>query len=182
MNPKIKKHWTRFEEGKAYYDALLKVFSTEQLNFHPSENSWSMLDVMQHLYTSESISFKYLQKFDFNRKDERVGLMSEIKTIFLVNRLNSRKKYQAPKVLSDNKDKLGISNDPHEFSHQWEELRKDMFDYVTEFPDEKLRNFTFSHPAVGKLNVSQTFQFFVSHLKHHQYQIESINHDKNFPL
>lgn len=181
MNSKIQQHWTRLEEGKAYYDALLEVFSDEQLNFHPQPGAWSMLDVMQHLYTSENISLKFMQNFDFNRKDEKVGLKAEVKTMLLVNRLNSRKKYEAPKVLSEKKDSLNISHDVHQFRHQWEDLRNEMFSFLEEFNPNKIGHFVFSHPAVGKLNVVQTLQFFVAHMKHHQYQIESINHHKDFP-
>lgn len=181
MNTKIQKHWERMEDSKGYYDALLQVFNEDQLNFHPEEGSWSMLDVMQHLYTSENISLQFMQNFDFNRKNEKVGLKAEVKTMMLVNRLNSRKKYQAPKVLSDKKDSLNISSDPHEFAHQWEALRNDMFSFLNDFPAEKIGHFIFAHPAVGKLNILQSMQFFVSHLKHHQYQIESINHHKSFP-
>jgi hypothetical protein len=181
MNPKIQKHWERLEEAKAYYDALLQVFNLEQLNFHPASGGWSMLDVMQHLYTSENISYQFLKNFDFNRKNEKLGLKSEIKTMLLVNRLNSRKKYQAPKVLSEKKESLNISHDAHEFAHQWEELRSEMFNFLNEFPSDKLKHFSFSHPAVGKINVIQTLQFFVAHMKHHQYQIEAINHHKDFP-
>jgi uncharacterized damage-inducible protein DinB len=181
MNSKIQKHWSRIEDAKAYYDALLQVFNDDQLNFHPEEGSWSMLDVMQHLYTSENISLQFMQNFDFNRRDEKTGLKSEIKTMLLVNRLNSKKKYNAPKVLADKKDSLDISHDSHQFTHQWEDLRNDMFSFLDEFPEEKINHFVFAHPAVGKLNVLQTLQFFVAHLKHHQYQIESINHHKDFP-
>lgn len=181
MNPKIQKHWARLEEGKAYYDALLQVFNEQQLNFHPEDGAWSMLDVMQHLFTSESISLKFMQNFDFNRKDEKVGLKSEIKTILLVNRLNSKKKYKAPKILSEKKESLNISHDAHEFSHQWENLRNEMFSFLDDFPEDKIGHFIFAHPAVGKLNVLQTLQFFVAHMKHHQFQIESINHHKDFP-
>jgi|GEM_PF-877777 uncharacterized damage-inducible protein DinB len=181
MNSKIQKHWARLEEGKAYYDALLQVFNEEQLNFHPEEGAWSMLDVMQHLYTSENISLQFMQNFDFNRKNLKVGLKSELKTILLVNRLNSKKKYKAPKILSEKKDSLNISHDSHEFSHQWENARNEMFNFLNEFPDDKIRHFVFSHPAVGKLNVLQTLQFFLAHMKHHQFQIEAINHHKNFP-
>ena len=78
MNPKIQKHWARVEEGKAYYEALLQVFNDKQLNFHPEQGAWSMLDVMQHLYTSEKISLQFMQNFDFNRKgyEKKVGLKS----------------------------------------------------------------------------------------------------------
>ncbi|MGM0580384.1 MAG: DinB family protein [Bacteroidota bacterium] len=181
MNSKIQKHWARMEEGKAYYDALLQVFNEEQLNFHPEEGAWSMLDVMQHLYTSEKISLQFMQNFDFNRKNEKLGLKSEVKTMLLVNRLNSRKKFQAPKILSEKKDSLNISLDPHEFSHQWEDLSSEMFNFLSEFPENKIGHFIFSHPAVGKLNILQTLQFFVAHMKHHQYQVEAINHHKDFP-
>ena len=181
MNAKIQKHWERLEEGKAYYDALLQVFNEEQLNFHPEAGSWSMLDVMHHLYTSESISLKFMQNFDFNRKNEKLGLKAEIKTMLLVNRLNSRKKYQAPKVLSEKKESLNISHDIHKFTHQWEDLRAEMFNFLNEFPEDKLGHFSFAHPAVGKINVIHTLQFFVAHLKHHTYQIEAINHHNDFP-
>jgi uncharacterized damage-inducible protein DinB len=181
MNPKIQKHWARMEEGRAYYDALLQVFNDDQLNFHPEAEAWSMLDVMQHLYTSENISLQFMQNFDFNRKDEKVGLKSKVKTILLVNRLNSRKKFKAPKVLAEKRDSLGISHEAHEFSHQWKELENEMFKFLNEFPEDKIGHFIFAHPAVGKLNILQTLQFFVAHMKHHQYQIEAINHHKDFP-
>ncbi|WKK84772.2 DinB family protein [Marivirga arenosa] len=181
MHSKIQKHWERYENGKQYYDALLKVFNDDQLNFQPSENAWSMLQVMQHLYTSESLSLKFLQNFDFNRKDEKLGLKAELKTMLLVNRLNSKKKFKAPKVLSDNKSNLDIRDDAHEFGHQWQKLDQDLLSFLQDFPTDKINHFCFMHPAVGKQNVIQCLQFFVSHMKHHQHQIEAINHHKDFP-
>lgn len=181
MNPTIQKHWERLEFSKAYYDALLQVFNEEQLKFSPEPGAWSMLDVMQHLYTSETISLQFMQNFDFDRKNEKLGMKSEISTILLVNRLNSKRKFEAPKVLTEKKDTLDISADSHEFFHQWEKMRLEMLDFLSNFPEDKIKHFVFFHPAVGKLNILQTLQFFVAHLKHHQFQIGSINHHKDFP-
>ena len=182
MHKKLEKHWNRLEEIKEYYDALLKVFNEEQLNFKPDENSWSMLEVMQHLYTSESISLNFVKAFDFNRKSEKLGLKSQFYTILLVNRLNSKKKFKAPKVLADKKPELNISDDPHQFQHQWDDKRKELKEVLEDYPTDKLDYFTFSHPAVGKLKITQMLQFFHAHLKHHQHQIEAINHHKDFPV
>lgn len=181
MNKKILNEWQRLENSKEYYEALLKVFTPEQLTFNPNENSWSMMDVMHHLYTSERISLNFMQNFDFNRKNVKLGLKSRVKTILLVNRLNSPKKFKAPKILEENKNKFDLSTDAHQFHHQWDDLRSEMNDFLTNFSDDKISHFVFSHPAVGKLNILQTMQFFTSHLKHHQYQIESINHHPQFP-
>lgn len=181
MNKKVLNEWQRLENSKAYYEALLKVFTPEQLTFQPDQSSWSMMDVMHHLYTSERISLNFMQNFDFNRKNLKLGLKAKIKNILLVNSLNSPKKYVAPKVLADNKDKLSLSTDAHQFHHQWDDLRIEMNDFLESFPEEKIPYFVFSHPAVGKLNLLQTLQFFNAHLKHHQYQIESVNYHPQFP-
>ena len=182
MHKKIKKHWDRLEHTKEYYDALLKVFNEQQLNFKPDANSWSMMEVMQHLYTSESVSLDFVKNFDFNRKSLKLGIKSQLYTILLVNRLNSKKKFKAPKVLSDKKDNYSIANDPHDFQHQWDDKRKEMKEVLEAYPDDKLDYFTFSHPAIGKMKLGQMLQFFNAHLKHHQQQIESINHHPNFPV
>jgi uncharacterized damage-inducible protein DinB len=181
MHQEIEKHWTRLGRAKEYYDAVLKVFSPEQLHFKPDANSWSMMEVMQHLYTSEQLSATFISNFDFNRKNEKLGLMSELKTILLVNRLNSKKKFKAPKVLIENKDTFNLSDDPHTFQHEWDELRNEMKGLMENYPEEKLSYFTFYQPVIGKITLSQTLQFFKAHLKHHEHQIEAINHDKNFP-
>ncbi len=182
MHPKIEKHWKRIEASKEYYDALLKVFNPEQLNFKPESNAWSMMDVMQHLYTSEKLSSNFVRNFDFSRKNMKLGLKSRIKTILLVNRLNSKKKFKAPKILEQNMGNLNLSEDAHEFQYQWGELRNDIKSMLDNFPEDKLKHFTFSHPAVGKLTITQTLEFFNSHLNHHKHQIEKINHHPNFPV
>lgn len=181
MHPKIEKHWQRFEKSKEYYEALLKVFSPEQLHFKPAPDSWSMMEVMHHLYTSEKLSANFIKNFDFNRKNEKLGLMSLLKTILLVNRLNSKKKFKAPKVLTENKDTFNLSDDPHTFQHQWDELRNEIKKIMQDFPDEKLSYFSFYQPVIGKITLPQTLQFFKAHLRHHEHQVEAINHDKNFP-
>ncbi len=181
MHPKIEKHWERLEHGKEYYDALTQVFSPEQLHFKPVPDSWSMMQVMHHLYTSEKLSIDFIRKFDFNRKNEKLGLKSQLKTILLVNRLNSKKKYKAPKILTENKDTFNLSDDPHTFKHQWDDLREEMKEVMENFPEEKLSYFTFYQPVIGKITLKQTLQFFKAHLKHHEHQIETINHHKNFP-
>lgn len=182
MHEKITKHWNRFEEGKDYYEALLKVFNEVQLNFKPDENSWSMMEVMHHIYTSEKLSIDFVKRFDFNRKSQKLGLKSQLYTILLVNRLNSKKKFKAPKVLQENQHKFNLSFDAHTFHHQWEDLRAESKETLENYPSDKIDFFTFNQPAVGKMKIDQMVQFFTAHLKHHQHQIEAINHHANFPV
>lgn len=182
MHPKIEKYFNRIENTKEYYDALLKVFNPTQLNFRPSPESWSMLEVMQHLYTSEKLSTDFVKNFDFGRKNVKLGLKSRLNTILVVNRLNSKKKFNAPKVLEQSKGKFNLSSDANEFHDQWTAMRNEMKSVLESFPEEKLKHFSFNHPAVGKMTVTQMLEFFNSHLNHHKYQIEAINHHKDFPV
>jgi len=182
MHKSLEKYWIRLQENKEYYDALLKVFNEEQLNFKPDENSWSMLQVMHHLFTSEKLSLEFVKNFDFNRKNVKLGLKSQLKTILLVNRLNSKKKFKAPKVLEQKAPELGLSSDAHTFHHQWNDLRADMKKVLNDFPEEKLNYFVFNQPVTGKMKIGQTLQFFNAHMNHHKHQIENINHHPNFPV
>lgn len=182
MHLKIEKYFDRIETTKEYYDALLKVFNPAQLNFKPSPESWSMLDVMHHLYTSEKLSTDFVKNFNFERKNVKLGLKSRFNTILVVNRLNSKRKFKAPKILEQSRGKFNLSSDAHEFHDQWKAMRNEMRDVLDSFPDDKLNYFSFNHPAVGKMTVTQMLEFFNSHLNHHKYQIEAINHHKNFPV
>lgn len=181
MHPKIEKYWNRLEHIKEYYDALIKTFTDEQLHFRPDDTSWSMMDVMHHLYTSERISLDFIKNFDFNRKNEKVGLKSFVSTMVLVNRLNSPKKFKAPKVVENAKEKMDLPESPHAFQHVWDDLRNEMKMQLEHFPEEKLNHFVFYQPVAGKENIKQALQFFHAHMRHHQYQIEAINHHADFP-
>ncbi|GAA5037062.1 hypothetical protein GCM10011506_33040 [Marivirga lumbricoides] len=182
MHSKIEKYFRRIESNKEYYDALLKVFNPVQLAFKPTPESWSMMEVMHHLYTSEKLSINFVKNFDFSRKDVKLGLKSRLNTILVVNRLNSKKKFKAPKVLEQSKGKFDLSPDAEVFLDQWNQLREEMRSVLSSYPDEKLNYFSFNHPAVGKMTVTQMLEFFNSHLNHHKYQIEAINHHKDFPV
>lgn len=182
MHKKLEKHWNRLQYVNQYYDALLKVFNEDQLQFKPDDNSWSMMDVMHHLYTSEKLSTEFVKNFDFSRKSVKLGLKSQLYTILLVNRLNSKKKFKAPKVLENNQSRFGLSMDAHTFHHQWEDSRNELKEVLENYPDDKLDFFTFNQPVIGKMKLDQMLQFFHAHLKHHQHQIEAINHHPNFPV
>ncbi len=182
MNKKLKKHWLRLEQSKAYYDALSKVFNEAQLNFKPDENSWSMMQVMHHLYISEKLSITFVKNFDFGRKLVKLGLKSQLKTILLVNRLESKRKLKVPKILSEKAADYQIAQGAHAFQQQWNELREELRDVLINFPYDKLDYFVFNQPVTGKMKLAQMLQFFRAHLNHHKHQIEAINHHKNFPV
>jgi len=182
MNKNLEKHWSRLVETKKYYEALLKTFNEQQLHFKSDANTWSMMEVMHHLYTSEKLSTDFVKGFDFKRKNVKLGLKSQLKTILLVNRLNSKRKFKAPKILATKGAALELSNDAGLFKQQWHDLREEMKAMLGAFPDDKLDYFVFNQPVTGKMKLSQMLQFFNAHLNHHKHQIETINHHKNFPI
>ncbi|HLP21674.1 MAG TPA: DinB family protein, partial [Chitinophagales bacterium] len=62
MNAQIEKGFNQLEANrKALFDTL-KQYPDDLLNKKPSEQAWSVAEVVDHVLTAEEYSLKYLQK------------------------------------------------------------------------------------------------------------------------
>ena len=166
----------KLEQGRVYFEKLLKQSNASQLGFAPHPRHWNILQVVDHIIKVERQTLNFLQNFDFSRKDEKVGMKNRIKFFLLKLSLKSNLKFKVPtkEVIPEVK---GVS----ELLQEWEKLRNDLNDFLEGYPIEKLQNFIFFHPKSGKLNIFQTLEFLQDHMKHHRQQVRRISNYADFP-
>ncbi|MGE7183158.1 DinB family protein [Peribacillus sp. NPDC006672] len=138
--------------------------SDEQLNAHPEEGRWSIIQVLDHLYLMErALTRKIADKL---KSDESITPVD--KPIELT--LNREVKVQAPpfvlpseafQTLSEVKDKLS-------------ESRKAFIQVVNHAKLNDLEQKSFPHPLFKELSLKQWITFVGLHEKRHLMQIEEL--------
>ncbi len=156
----------------------LSELSGEQLQFKPSEDSWSILEVLDHAYKVEKGTFFYIKK-KTKYADElpMAGLSSSLSSFILNTALRSSFKFEAPtKYVQPDEDLSFV-----ELREEWDELR-DLSRRALDMIDVKLaKKLIFKHPMAGMLNILQTLTFLQAHFDHHLKQIERIRKNPEFP-
>lgn len=139
-------------------------FSDEQLNAHPEEGRWSIIQVLDHLYLMERAITKSIA--DKLHSDERVPAAD--KPIELT--VNREVKVEAPsyvvpsesfQTLQEVKDKLA-------------ESRAALVQLVDSADEKDLEEKSFPHPLFKDLSLKQWIPFVGLHEKRHLLQIEEL--------
>lgn len=178
MESELKTKWLRLEKLREYYMDTLSAASHAQQQFQPSQGSWNMLQVVQHLILSEKLSIKYLVAKNYTNTRKKGGLATIIRSLGLRFLLRSPVRFKAPPIAAIKDFKI---QEHKELLLEWESVRHDMYHYLEKFPGEKMNFLIFRHPRAGWLNIKQTISFFEDHLLHHQRQLKRIREVVNFP-
>lgn len=181
MHEELEKRMKQLQEDRKAYSFLLISKSEEQVDFKPQDEKWSIKEVVHHLYLSEQLTLNGLRSFDFDRKNEILGIKAKLRALILRLALRSKKKFKAPSLV---RKKMMETKIPQaaDIDAQWELLRIDLKDFLSNFPTDRMNKFIFVHPRAGKFNILQTLDFLIDHQKHHLNQLNGILSDKNFPL
>ncbi len=166
----------RLEQSRTYYEKLLRQYNADQLHFVPQPQHWNILQVIDHIVKVERQTLKFLQNFDFSRKDEKVGMRNRFKFFLLQIALKSNFKFNVP-----TKDVIPELKTVPEVLQEWEQVRNELRHFLGSYPPDKLQNFIFFHPRSGKLNIFQTLEFLQDHMMHHRLQIRRISNNAEFP-
>jgi len=147
----------------------LQEFDSELLHRKPSPDSWSVLQVINHLIISETGTLKYLQKKIQSPTLPEKSFFEPIKMIFLNLIMKSPLKFKAPTVVSEPENK-----DLNSSFEDWERIRKDIEEFVVEYPESNEDKAIFKHPFTGRISLENTLWFFKMHILHHQKQIDRL--------
>lgn len=164
------------DQHRQFFEGLLKQKSGAQLQFEPEPGHWNILQVVDHVVKVEQQTLKFLQNFDFSRKDEKVGLKNAINFLLLRIALKSNLKFKVP-----TQEVVPKAQNIPEVLEAWERVRTDLKNFLDVYPDYRLRNFVFFHPRSGKLNIFQTLDFLLDHMIHHKQQIARIIKNGEYP-
>jgi len=149
----------------------LKKIPISKLNQPEAENKWSIIQVLNHLVTSESSSLGYMQKKILGKDSlKKVGLAGSVRMfIFKLSQLSSRR-FKAPDYVAQPSNEENLD----QIIERWNIVRKNIAQFIDQYPDELVQMGIMKHPFAGRITLGQTLDFFSYHMIHHQIQIGRI--------
>ncbi len=163
----------KFDELESVLQSTLTYMDTvpsEVLSRDLSEK-WNALEILNHLYISESGTTRYLEKKSQApaKSVQKGGLNSWVRSKLLQRALNNyQKKYRAPKVVDQVKGEL----DFQELRSKLISNRAELANLLGTITTDSAKRAYFKHPLAGRLNIYQTMDFLIAHFKRHAEQIK----------
>lgn len=149
----------------------LRGLDPEILQKCPNKNSWSVLQVLNHLQRSELGSLMYVKK-KYLGIDEVPNVGIKQKLLMWVSKYmyGGAFRYKAITSLSSpsNEGSLELAG------KNWKTQRKELEDFISSLPQEHINKAVYKHPILGRISMGQMLQFFADHLYHHEKQIDRI--------
>ncbi len=159
-----------FEDDTVQLLDSLGEISEENLS-KKIENSWSILQVLSHLNSSERASLTYMKKkVQAGDKMGSIGIMNKLQMKLTNLALASSLKWKAPSYVAHPDE----PKDLEEIRGIWLKTRKEIMSFVKEYPDEYLDRLVYKHPMGGRQNLNNAVYSFIYHQKHHLHQIDRI--------
>ena len=171
MNPKLISTLDALNQARADFIKQIEEVPRELRSKHPAEG-WNMLQVMEHLISSEVGTLEYMKKKTQARADEIpvAGEESTAGSEQLKRALQSEKKWKMPGVLPDPTGAQSFEN----MQAYWDGLREKYRAFLEDLSADYHDRAIFKHPISGRMNLEQTIEFLVDHLVHHGYQLKRI--------
>jgi hypothetical protein len=160
----------KMERRKREIYIMLETLTPERQQQNPDPHSWSVMQIVHHLYLSERNSLAYLRKKlsypdlvpHYNPKSW--GGILLIKLVFFLHI-----RVKAP--VSIDSWKVMEVLPTHELKDKWDDLRHELISFVEVNQPAFGKHLAFRHPYAGRLTMYQMFIFMNDHLRHHQQQI-----------
>lgn len=178
MKRKTEKAFNRLEKQRMNLLSHYRSLSDEQLCFNPGSDSWNLLQVMRHLVTAEKQSLIYIQrKISHPGIAPKAGAGSRFRSLLLKLALLLPIKFKAPKIA----DVEEAYPDFNEMVLEWDEVRNEYQQIISNNNAEILSKALYRHPRAGMLNIKQAIEFMEDHVAHHNKQVERIRNHPKFP-
>ncbi len=140
------------------------------MNYRPAEDKWSITQIVFHLVKAEQLSLISINKEMKNENQQKAGLSALVRASLLKYSLKSRLKFKAPPILG----KMPETYDLNELETKWITIRNKLNITLGEVNPNIGKNYMFTHPYAGRLNIEQTMDFLVEHFNHHCRQIKNL--------
>ncbi|MEQ9297004.1 MAG: DinB family protein [Cyclobacteriaceae bacterium] len=151
--------------------AELKDYDQAVLNLPEKPGAWSVMGCLHHLYITEWGTGQYIRKK--TQKPELIppySIVAALKLQALRYSFGTGIKFKAPSSLPQPPDGLTIEG----LDKDWSKVRasiRELMDTLTEDLQEKG---IFRHPIAGRINMTQTLDFFIFHFERHEGQIRRV--------
>lgn len=166
----------RILDLNAKLDALeekLSDYSYEELNWSPEPESWSVMQVLNHLYLAEKYSLDYIRKkLSFKPKLRQSNIASRFRAFVLNTYLDLPFKFSAPKGVST--EYLPKESKLEDVMSDWRNMRKELDEFLMTQPDSLFRMMIYKHPIMGRLPIKDMITFYEKHFNRHKKQIKRV--------
>ena len=171
-------HFELIDYQRKHLITELNNYKSNQLHFKPSENSWSMAQVIEHLYLVENIS-KYAvekelskNKNDIKNANWKSGLRKNVLGMIFALPIKIKVPIQAIEP---------VQNDFAKAKENWISVGTKFKPFLHDLDKEYFQKELFKHPRVGGMRMIDMFKFLHMHTQHHSHQIDRISHHPHFP-
>ena len=162
------------------FDALKKSvdgLTTEQLQFKPSADKWSISQCLDHILLTEKALFDYAKQGMEKPANPERRKEVKVKDDEVIKGMNDRtSKAKAP----DNIVGKGTYNDPAAALADLQKSRESILAYFNQFSVEDMRN-RVNDSFFGPVDAYHGFLYIAGHTSRHTAQIEEVKADPNFP-
>lgn len=166
----IQRQLEQLDQSMEQLFEYLSQFSHEELNQQPPDGGWSALMVVQHLFLAEEYAGAYLRKkLSFDPNLAKTGVRTRLRSALLGAYFLSPFKRKAPEAIGD--DVLEGTYQLDAMQEKWQELRRQLRDYLDTLPAARFKEEAYKHPFVGRLSISGMLSFFQGHFNRHRRQI-----------
>ncbi len=179
MHPALQTCFTHLEKRKQTFMAVLEASTPEQHNFRPSPESWTMLEVAQHLLQAErGLAAPAYKGVELGR----VTVRSRLGYWFVLGIFNTPFKVKIPEGARKGAEpKGGDALTLALIQQTWQDSRTQLQSYLENQPGSELPKPVTRHPLVDPMTLQQMLGFFDIHIAHHQHQLKRITQSSNFP-
>lgn len=171
MLKELEKRFHKLEQTRLALFEKLKELDSSYLNKKPDAESWSISQVLYHLYNAESLSLGYVQKKMQNpSRSKKSGIGDWFRFTSLRLAFVIPAKWKAPPLTAQ----FPANINPKELFNSYSQTRSNWRDTLEKITPEILPKQLFKHQVVGRMNLMQALDFMQIHFDRHQKQIDRI--------
>lgn len=148
----------------------LRRWSPNHLVRRPAENSWSALEVLDHVVLTEREITEAVRKG--LATPQRIGVRDRIGFVMVERIFLTDRRVKVPRAVTSilpgkNLELAGISQ-------RWDADRAELAGLLNDCSDLGARDGIFRHPVAGLMTLPQVLRFFSVHIHHHRFQLARI--------
>jgi hypothetical protein len=148
----------------------LSPYDLQILQKQPTGNTWSAIQIVNHLILSETGTVNYLNKKILGIDSVReANLLDKGKMILFRIYMLGWIKFKAPRGVN----KPANDSTLEEVINKWKDLRHKLAEFLNDYDSNNLNKVIFKHPFFGRLTISQTLDFLALHIRHHHKQLKN---------
>ncbi len=168
MNQRIQQLLATMGKQRALLHGIVEALSEEELCKSSSDESWSILEVIEHLTIVETATQSTVRK--------HIGEVQGMPTVSLPQRcrawllrlaLKTPFRFKVPVKLVIPTGEVSVE----ELQASWSQLEQGWQTLLAELQGRELEVGIFAHPLAGWMNAEQTLEFITEHFSHHLPQL-----------